>query len=380
MEFAWAPEHEEFRRKIKAAIDRLLPSDWAEKSQYDTSSEYVSKFSRTFCPALAKEGLLIPHWPKELGGGGLDPYHHWVLGEEMIKVGEPRSYQYMNVNWAGPAIIRFGTDEQKQQHISKIVAGTHIWCQGFSEPSAGSDLAAIRTTAERTPNGYVINGSKIWTSGASLADFCFMLARTGTERYGGISVFLVPMKTPGIDVRIIPCLVGERSVHEVFFTNVEVPESARLGDENDGWKVVRAVMHNERVGMPRYALSMRVLDHAVGLLKKKNRFKDAAVRSYAAKTKAALEAARNLMLNIIDDRMKGKAPTATTSVARYALVTGDRWLLGFLNDFMYEEVMSGKDPLINVGYKRTGSTGIGAGSAEIQLNLIARDMLRLPRE
>jgi alkylation response protein AidB-like acyl-CoA dehydrogenase len=377
MDFSWTDEQTAFRERLQGIIARALPADWGEKSRYDTSSAYMSEFSRTFCPMLASEGLLIPHWPVELGGGGMDPFHHWILGEEMFYVGDPRSYQYMNVNWVGPAIIQYGTDAQRREHIGRIASGTTIWCQGFSEPSAGSDLAALSTRAERRGDGYVLNGSKIWTSGASLADYCFLLARTGGPGTHGISVFLLPTKMPGIEIRVVPSFMGQYSFHEVFLTDVQVPAEMRLGEENKGWTIVRSVLHNERIGQPRYMLSMRVLEHAMGLLVARGEDTELA-RARAAQAQAGLEAARYLALGVIDRRAKKLPVDTSTNIARYALVTADRLVADFLCDFLHDDVTADIDPLISVGFRRTGSTGLAAGSAEIQLNLISKHHLQLP--
>lgn len=379
MDFEWSPEHLEFRAKLRGVIAAALPEDWPVKSRFDPSSRYVSEFSRTFCPQLAAQGLLIPHWPKELGGGGLDAFHHWILGEEMFAAGEPRSYQYMNVNWVGPAIIKYGTDAQKSRYISEIASGNVIWCQGFSEPSAGSDLAALGTTAVREGDDYVINGSKIWTSGASFADYCFLLARTGPAGTRGISVFLIPTDLPGIDIRVVPSFAGERSFHEVFLSDVVVPADAMLGTENDGWSIVRAVLHNERIGAPRYTLSMRVLDRAMDVLRARDA-DCAQARARAAQAMSALEAARQLALRVIDGRVKGVGADGTTNIARYALVAADRLVADFLADFMRDELVSETDHLLSAGFRRTGSTGLAAGSAEVQLNLISKHLLDLPAD
>ena len=380
MEFAWTSEHQAFRRRLRDVLKKNLPPDWPQRSAYDPSSEYASRFSRRFCPVLAEEGLLIPHWPKEVGGAGVDAFHHWILGEEMSAEGDPRSYQYMSVNWVGPAILHFGTQEQIAEHVSAIAAGTEIWCQGFSEPQAGSDLPALQTKAERTQAGYRINGSKIWTSGASLADKCFLLARTAAERHKGISVFLLPMSTMGIEVRRIQSLVGERSVHEMFFTDVEVPESARLGEENRGWQIVGHVLHNERIGVPRYTFSERALQHAVGRLRKKNRWKDAVARMRAARAQAFIGAARQNCLQVIDDRVKGRPASPLTNVARASMIMADRAIAELIGDYLNDELVGAKDPLLFQAWRRTGSSGIAGGAYEIQLNHVARDFLKLPRE
>jgi|GraSoiStandDraft_16_1057320.scaffolds.fasta_scaffold303241_2 alkylation response protein AidB-like acyl-CoA dehydrogenase len=379
MNHHWTAEHDAFRQRLRDVLQRHLPTDWDERSHLDPSELYVADFARNFCPALAREGLLIPHWPKSAGGVGLDAFHHWILGEEMMAAGEPRAYQYMNVNWIGPAILKFGTPTQIDHHVSRITSGSVFWCQGFSEPNAGSDLAAMRTRAEKTADGWRINGCKIWTSGASVADYCFLLARTG-EGKRSISAFLVPMNANGIRVKHIPGLCGERSFHEVFFTDVEVADDTLLGEAGSGWTVMKNVLHNERIGLPRYALAERGLEQAVQWLKTRGRFDDTAVRTSALRVKAACEAARQQALKIIDSRVKGEPPSALTNVARYSLVQADRRLGEFLGDFLHEVVVSGSDPVIAAAYRRTASSGIGAGTAEVQLNSIARQLLELPRE
>jgi len=379
MDFEWTPEHVAYRKGLKKFLADNLPADWDEKSQLDASSPYVAEFAMKFCPAMAKAGYLIPHWPKEVGGAGLDSFHHWILGEEMFAAGEPRAYQYMNVNWIGPAILQYGTQAQIELHVKRITAGNVYWCQGFSEPNAGSDLAAMRTRAEKTDAGWVINGSKIWTSGASVAEFCFLLARTADAKRN-ISVFLVPMSTPGIQVKVIPGVAGAKAFHEMFFTNVEVPDSCMLGPEGQGWKVMKDVLMNERIGAPRYALAQRATERAVEILKKRGRFKDAGVRARAVRARVGCEAARYQALQVIDARVKGREPTAKTNVARYALVLADRAVADFLGDCLSDVIVSRSDPVIYAAYRRTSSSGLGAGTAEIQLNAIARDYLELPRD
>jgi alkylation response protein AidB-like acyl-CoA dehydrogenase len=379
MDFEWTAEHHAFRARLKAFMKAQLPADWDEKSLLDPSEPYVAEFGRKFCQALAKEKLLIPHWPKEVGGEGLDPYHHWILGEEMFAAGEPRAYQYMSVNWVGPAILQYGSPEQIKTLVGGITSGRDYWCQGFSEPNAGSDLAAMRTKADKTANGWVINGSKIWTSAASVADYCFLLARTGDSKRN-ISVFIVPMKTPGVVAKVIPGVSGAQSFHEVFFTNVEVSDADMLGPEGQGWKVMKHVLQNERIGAPRYALAERAVLRGIDILKKRGRFKDSGVKSKAMRAIAGIEAARYQALEVIDARAKGREMTAKINVARYALVLADRATADFLGDCLNDVVVAKEDIVIYAAYRRTSSSGLGAGTAEIQLNTIARDYLELPRD
>jgi len=320
----------------------------------------------------------VPHWPVEYGGQGLDPWHHWILNEEMFAAGEPRSYQYMSVNWAGPALIGFGTPEQKAAHLPGIARGELFYCQGFSEPNAGSDLTALQTRAERDGDDFRINGSKIWTSAASFANYCFLLARTGGPGRAGITLFIVPMDLPGITVNVIKGLQGQKAFHEVFFDDVRLPDTAVLGTVDGGWGVVGAILHNERIGVPRYSLTIRGLDRAMEILTAEGRADRPGVRSSATLARAACEAARLQCYGVIDARVKKRPPSAETSLARYAIVQADRLVADFLGEFLGDYIISGTDPVLNAAYRRSGSTGIAAGAAEIQLNAIARGWLELP--
>lgn len=378
MHFDWKPEHVAFRQRVAGFIGAHLPADWERSSGFDAGGDYTIDFARRFCPALARDNLLVPHWPVEYGGAGADIWHHWILNEEMFRVGEPRSYQYMSVNWAGPALIRYGSAAQKAEVLPRIAAGEIFFCQGFSEPNAGSDLAALRTTAEPDGDGYRLNGQKIWTSAASFADYCVLLARTGAGGRGGISAFLMPMDTPGISVRIIKGLQGQRSLHEVFLDNVHLPSTALIGEENGGWTVMTGILHNERIGIPRYMLALDALDRAVAWLAARDRL-DPVVLARAAQARATCEAARLQCYKVIDGRAKGAPPSAETSLVRAGLVTADRCLSEFIGDFLIDCVAANDDPLITACYKRTASTGIASGTLEVQLNLIARNHLQLPR-
>jgi alkylation response protein AidB-like acyl-CoA dehydrogenase len=326
---------------------------------------------------LAEFGLLVPHWPKRWGGEDADPWTAFILAEEMWAAGEPRGGQYMNVNWIGPTLMRFGSEQQQQTYIPPMARGSTIWCQGFSEPEAGSDLASLRTRAEKVGSTYRITGQKIWTSYAAHADTCFLLARTAPGR-AGISILLVPMTTPGITVREIPSLIGDGDIHEVFFDDVEVPGSALLGEEGQAWHIVRSALSLERVGIPRFALAARMLTRAVGQLKRCGRFVHSAVEQ-ATRARAACEAARLYSYHIIDQRRHGRPPGPEASAARYATVLAERLVAEFVVEHI-PEALAGGDPLLQAHHQRAIVAGIASGAAEIQLNLIASELLELPRE
>lgn len=376
MEFEWNTQQKDFRASVRAFLAQHLPDNW-ESIAHGPGSHSQSEFSKQFCRQLAEAGLLVPHWPERWGGRNADAWSSFILAEEMWAAGEPRGGQYMNVNWIGPTLMRFGTEAQQKRYIPPMAHGQTIWCQGFSEPEAGSDLASLRTKAERQGDHFVINGQKIWTSYAGDAETCFLLARTGTGK-NGISIFLVPMDTPGITVVEIPSLIGEGDIHEVFFENVIVPASAMLGEEGQAWEIVRISLSLERVGIPRFALASRMLHRAVTRLKRQGRFLQGAVEQ-AARAKAACEAARLFSYEIIDQRQKGIAAGPEASVARAATVNAERSVAEFVVEHLPES-LAGGDPLLLAHHQRGIVAGIASGAAEIQLNLIATQLLQLPRE
>lgn len=378
MNFEWTEAQQAFRARVRGFIERELPSNFESISLGGPASGALTEFSNSFCAKLAKEGLLVPHWPVEWGGAGATAYEHFILGEEMWMAGEPRGGQYMNVNWIGATLLKYGSEEQKQRYVPPMAGGRALWCQGFSEPGAGSDLAALRTSAKRIDGGWRIDGQKIWTSYAGLADTCFLLARTGADRKTGISIFLVPMDTKGITVRGIPSIIGEGDIHEVFFDGVEVPDCAVLGAEGQAWSIITFALGNERVGIPRYALARRVLERAVDYLKSTGRFGRADMRLRAGQALTRCEAARILTYRVLDDRARGLPPSAESSVARTSVVAAERMATEFVVEFVPEAMADGHD-LLRQHHQRAIVAGIASGAAEIQLNLVATQLLRLPR-
>ena len=325
MQFLWEEDDRGFRDGVRDFLKRELPSDWPEIARHGPGSREQTEFSLEFCPKLAEAGLLMPHWPQQWGGAGASAWQHLILGEEMWAAGEPRGAQYMNVNWIGPTLMRFGSNGQKAHYIPQMAQGKAIWCQGFSEPGAGSDLASLRTSARRDGEDYVINGSKIWTSYAGLAEHCFLLARVAGDGAGksAIAIFLLPMSSPGIEVRSIPSLIGHGDIHEVFFTDVRVPASQRLGEEGAGWEIISYSLANERVGLPRYHLSERVLGEMVTELAKRGEFDDPVVQMRAGEALAACEAARLLVYRVVDGKVRQYGAGTDANIARLAVIAAD---------------------------------------------------------
>jgi alkylation response protein AidB-like acyl-CoA dehydrogenase len=376
MEFDWTPEQLAFRAEIQEFLRRELPPEFVQIARKSPGSEEMTKFSLMFCPKLAEAGLLVPHWPVEYGGRGAPPWEHFILGEAMWEIGEPRGAQYYNVNWIGPTLMKYGSEEQKKYHLARMAAGDVIWCQGFSEPSAGSDLSALRTSAEPQGDRFIVNGSKIWTSYAYHAEYCFLLARVPGGRGRGITVFLMPMSQPGVTVRPIRAVVGDGDLNEVFFDDVKVDESMVLGEIGQGWDIARYALHYERIGIPRYALAARILELTVGKMSADGIF-DAPARVNAALAYANCEAARLLAYSVVDRRDRNLPPDGNTSTARMATVLAENTVGEFAQDFQPQLLAGDEMPMVETHHRRVIAAGLASGAAEIQLNLIARDVLGL---
>jgi alkylation response protein AidB-like acyl-CoA dehydrogenase len=362
----------------------MLPPDWETIAVHGPGSMEQTVFSKTLCARLAQEHLLIPNWPKEFGGDDETVWRQFIMAEELWAIGEPRGPQYMNINWVGPVIMRFGTRAQIDKYLPPIRAGQAIWCQGFSEPSAGSDLAALRTSAVPVAGGYRVTGTKVWTSYAGLADTCFLLARVpsandSSQGKAAIVILLVDMRSPGIQVKPIPSLIGDGDIHEVFFDDVFVPAQERLGVEGQAWDIIQFLLQHERIGIPRYEFSRRILDRAVAKLKANDRWSDPIVQERAGRALMLCEAARMLVYRVVDGKARGLAQDAFGSLARWSLVQADNGVNEFLTEFLPEGLL-GDDPLQQAHHQRAISVGVASGAAEIQLNLAAQRWLELPRE
>jgi alkylation response protein AidB-like acyl-CoA dehydrogenase len=375
MEFRWTEEQDALRDQVGAFIEAHLPDDWEKTASLSPGSQAVTDFSKEFCPKFSEAGLLVSHWPEEYGGRNAPAWEHFIIGERLWEAGEPRGPQYYNVNWIGPTIMKYGSEAQKAQHLERMRQGNVIWSQGFSEPSGGSDLAAMKTKAVRDGNRYIINGQKIWTSYARLSEFCFLVCKTGDGKRE-VSVFLLPMDRKGITVRPISSVVGDGDFHEVFFDDVEVFDHERLGEDGQGWAVVRYSLNYERIGIPRYALALRTLHSAVADLQKSGGFSESAKQA-AAQAYATCEGARLLTYEVVDQRAKDAPGTGISSVARYAIVLAERQVADFVLDWTPHLFVSEENPMVATHHKRAIAAGLAAGAAEIQLNLVAREMLGL---
>lgn len=262
MDFRFTPEEEAFRQEVRAYIKQVLPPDWSALDPIDVNPE-IYAFVRSEMKAAGAKGWLTLSWPKELGGRA-DPMLDTILQDELAYYRFPvRDVQ--GVGNVAPTLINFGNDEQRKQHLPPIARGELLWCQGYSEPSAGSDLAGLQCRAVETPAGFIVNGQKIWTSFAHQADWIYMLVRTdpNVPRHQGITFLLAPMNTPGITVRPIVDITGNQTLNEVFFDNVKVSKENVVGQVNRGWYVAVGLLEFERSGASYIGSSRRLLDNLV---------------------------------------------------------------------------------------------------------------------
>jgi alkylation response protein AidB-like acyl-CoA dehydrogenase len=381
MDFGWSEDEAELRTELRTYIEDHLTAGWSFFER-DMPTPARIEDVITFCKGLAERGLLVPAWPEEYGGRGASRWAQVVISEEMRAVSEPRGPQYMNVNWIGPAVMELGTESQKERYTGPIAAGEAMWCQGFSEPDAGSDLSALRTAAVRDGDYYVVNGSKIWTSYAHAADFCFVLVRTAVTENPrrGISVLLVPMDLPGVEVREIPTLGIRHLVHEVFFHDVKVPVDCRLGEENEGWRIIRTLLANERAQNSRHSAIDGALDRLVDeALTGDADTEDPGFWEHMGRAAAWTAASRVLNYAAVQAWSDDSAEFANLAAVYRASMA--QMELGAAQTFI--DVL-GPDALLTTSrgdWQMAGGTlsTIGAGSVEMQLNNVAWYILGLPK-
>ena len=346
---------------------------------------------------VGEKGWGVPTWPKAYGGGGLSPAEARVVQQEMGRIGANNPIQGMGVMMFGPTLLEYGTEAQKQQHIPPIVKGELQWCQGFSEPGAGSDLASLSTKCEDKGDHYLINGSKIWTSGGQFAQWCFCLVRTDTtKKHEGISFILIDMATPGVEVRPIQLISGNSPFCETFFTDVKVPKENLVGPLNGGWTIAKRLLQFERNSLSGGGggAAMRMMFGAGSLdamAKKyvgtddKGRIADGDLRSRLTQHLMDAKAFTLTLMRAAAESKGNASPSAATSIMKNAgtkvgqdraeltlEIMGSQGLGWEGEDFAAEELSAVR------GWLGGKATTIYGGSQEIQSNIISKRILGLP--
>ena len=367
------------RRELRDLVHDHVPDDYLGAFTDDPADLEIAQ---AFCRLLAERGSLCLAWPEEFGGRGASAWEQTVVREEMWAHHEPRGAQYMGVNWVGPAIMRHGTAEQRRTHLPPISRGEVIWCQGFSEPDAGSDLASLQTAARRDGDGWRVTGQKIWTSYATMAQWCFLLARTsrGEKKQQGITVFLVPMDDPAIEVRPIASMLGPHHLNEVFLDDLWVTEADVLGTVDEGWSVVQEVLAFERVGIARYARVERLLQWAPAALGDAWDGLRDELRSRWSRMLVHARRARLLAYRVIATQQTGPVGPGDTAAYRIAVTRLDQESAEVLMDIAAELTAHDGEAgrfrrAVEDHHRYSVSATVASGSIEMQRILLARSLL-----
>ena len=381
MDFRYTDDQEQFRSQIRSFLDVEL----ADRANRPDMSE---GFSKSFSKKLAGRGWIGMAWPQEYGGKGLSPIERLIFTEEMVTRQAPTGYHFVAERQMGPSIIVNGTEDQRREHLPKIINAEESWAIGMSEPGAGSDLASVQTRAVRDGDEYVVNGQKIWTSSAHLADMIWLVTRTDPDapKHRGISILIVDMKSPGVSVRPLVNMGNQHHFNEVYFDNVRVPRQNLVGEENRGWYVTAGNLDFERSGIERIATSgllfTEVMTYAK-TLKGDPRFDR--LRTELAERYLELQTGRLLAYRVAWQLSKNQLPNYEASMSK---VFGTEWTQRMTNTAMHmiatfgladrPEAETLRARIIN-GYLNAISLTIAGGTSEIQRNIIATRGLGLPR-
>ena len=390
MDLRYSEAEERFRSELQAWLAETLPTlppepereDWTARREYDTAWQR----------RLADAGYAGIDWPEEAGGRAASPTEHLIFLEETEKAGAP----YVGVNFvgllhAGPTIAVEGTAEQKRRYLPPILRGDEVWCQGFSEPGAGSDLASLRTRAVRDGDEYVVNGSKIWTSHAQVSDYCELLVRTDPDapKHKGITWLILPMDTPGVEVRPLKTIAGSSEFSEVFLSDVRIPVANRVGEENDGWRVAMVTFSFERgTAFVGELLQTRLLlAQLADVARKLGKWDDGGVRREFGHLAADFDALWALTKRNVSQAQAGTGvPGLGGSVfklhyseARHRLGDLALRILGPARLSLAD--LGGLDTGPHVrGWLHAMSITIAAGTSQIQRNIVGERILGLPKE
>ena len=391
MRFDFTPEEKDFKRHLSSYLDDVLPTDWHGPADESLDDDW--NLNQDIKKGLAERGWLVMSWPKEYGGSDSSPMMNTIFAEEMAYRRAP-GHDRFGTRMFGPTLMRFGTEDQRKKHLGSIARGEIQWCQGYSEPNSGSDLASLQTRAIEDGEDFLVTGAKIWTSLAHRADMMFMLVRTDTEAapHKGISLIMVDMKSPGVEVLAIVNMAGVHSFNQVLFDNVRVPKSNLVGDLNDGWRAGMTVLNFERSGIDYAAWARAALEEMVDYVNSDEALvtsvkTDPTVRIKLAELHMEVEAARLMCYDVSYRQGKGEVPSAEASMSKVAasevylkvLDYGVEILgmYGVLEPGSNQAELHGRFFKMRLFYT---SGPILAGTNEIQKNIIAQRGLGLPRK
>ncbi len=390
MDFQFSAEDDAFRQELRAFVQQELPPDWEGGGRWP--EEWDWELTRQIRKKMAERGWLTMHWPREYGGQDAPPISQAIFNEELAYLRAP-GRDIFGVRMLGPTLMIYGSEEQKRTHLPPISRGEVQWCQGYSEPESGSDLASLSTRAVRDGDDYVINGSKTWTTMAHRADWIFMLARTDPDvpKHRGISFILVDMKSPGIQVRPIINMADGHEFNQVIFDNVRVPRRNLVGEENRGWYVAVTLLDFERSGIEYSAMARRLLDDVWGYAGEvKHNGQPLAqvpwVRQLMADRYIECEVARLMAYNVAYMQGQGLVPNKEASMSKVfgsetlkRVTAASMEVLGLYGVLGRDEKWAPLKGRVPEHWMISFSHTIAGGTSEVQRNIIASRGLGLPR-
>ena len=388
MDLGFTTEEEAFREEVRSWLDVNLPSDWRHKGVGGFREEEETDLQRQWQHRLHEAGWLKLAWPKQAGGRDASPVMQAIYQEEMAKAGAPIILGRLGVSLLAPTLLVHGSPWQKETYVEKILSGDLIFCQGFSEPDAGSDLAGLRARAEKRDGRWVLNGQKTWSSGAHYADKSFLLARTDpdAEPHKGISFFLVDMHQPGVEVRRIRQMTGGGEFCEIFLSGAEVEDRDLVGEPGAGWKIAMTVFGFERGGLAQAARFERAVMELANLARDRGAGGDATVRQKVAQAQIEAHIFRLIGLRNLTSAQQGHAPGPEASLTKLYWSEMDKRIqetaVGVQGPFgalAPGSPFAIEDGRWQYGWMWAQAETIYAGSSEIQRNIIAERVLGLPR-
>ena len=389
MDLNLTPNEQKFRDAFREWLGANLPAPWQGNTNSEDRSDYI-RYLREWQQKLYLGGWAGISWPQQFGGRGASLMEQAIFQEELARANAPQLIGTIGLSLVGPTIIAMGTDEQKARYLAPILSGEEIWCQGFSEPNAGSDLASLSTKAVRDGNDFVVNGQKIWTSFAQLADWCLQLVRTDTEapKHKGITCLLVYMRSEGISVRPLRQMSGDSGFNEVFFSNVRIPVSQVLGTVNQGWTTAITALMNERanLGTAAQVVFKRNLEALIDRARTIQRngssaTKDPIVRQKLAQAHLELEILRLNTNRALTSLTKTGIPGPEGSIQKLYWSEWNQRLQQTAQEILgpFGQLLDFDKGTWQYGYLRSRGNTIEAGTSEIQRNIIAERVLGFPK-
>ncbi len=395
MDFSFSPADLAFADDARAWLEQNLPAAWRRDHCWTRVEDPMwIQVARDWQRILHDGGWAAISWPREHGGRGATVVERWFFDQALDQVGAPRPPAQSYVDLIGPALRAHGSEAQRERFLTKMINGDELWCQGFSEPGAGSDLASLRTRAERRGDEYVVNGQKVWTSHADIADWCFLLCRTEADapKHKGLSLLLVDMKTPGITVRPLQQMTDDAEFCEVFFEDVRVPAENLIGTPGSGWGIAMGIVQHERGPMWTFIFQRKIRRSLTQLLQlvrehaaTRDALRDPLVRQRLAQAHIEVEILRLSGYRSLTTLLRTGHPGPESSLEKVLGSETDQRLQALALQLFgpYGALRAGEHALADGGFARhflyASSETIMGGTSEIQRNVIAQRILGLPR-